>query len=302
MYNTNDQIDLSKDIEKARRELSRPVGRLNGALQLWNIMTAAQRMAAAFVEDLDKLRYETRMAYSKGIVVEYWRPWSGNEENSDLQSVAESKELRPVTRSNLHEALHQLRNGVVAHADQSYEGRGIELTGMTLINDRPDLHPRTLADVFVPVTVTISSRRSLWWLNDRQRLSQIVHHITRAQELSATLIRRLAVELRDQSLQHIHVLKELSDLFSLKGFEVVAPGRAVADGPGSAPEAIRVTEPTPLKIGDDNVQSLITIYKPSPQLPDLELKGNGFTIKLTPGTEHGNLDARVSFPSRKPCE
>ena len=117
MMNQSSGVELTADIEEAKLKLERPIRDVHGALQLWNIMTAARRMTAAYAEDLDQLRFEAKIAYTKSIVTEYWRPWSGNENNPGLQSSASSKELRPLTRSAMHDALKELRNCLIAHAD-----------------------------------------------------------------------------------------------------------------------------------------------------------------------------------------
>jgi len=127
------------------------------------------------------------MAYAKAIVMEYWRPWSDNQNNPGLASVAKSRHLRSFTVMPMHAVLGELRNCVVAHADEAFEGRGVTLLGAHVVNDGAD--SGTLPRTFVPVKLVTGSSRSLWWINDRQHISELANHVGQCVSASAVRIK-----------------------------------------------------------------------------------------------------------------
>jgi hypothetical protein len=294
-------VDLTADIAKAQQELERPARDVAGALQLWTCLTAAHRMAAAYVEDLDQLRYEAKMAYTKAVVIEYWKPWSDNRNNPGLQSAANSNELNHLTQTHMHKVLRELRNCVIAHADEAYEGRGITLLGTPVVNDRPELHPRTLPATFVPVKLSVGSSRSLWWLKDGARLAEMRDHIQRCNEAATQRIHVAARYLLKVCLDHIHVLEHV-DLFTLEPLEVTSLRQVRVPDSGQTRELPELSQPIALKVGDEHVQSLVTVYSPSAYIPQVEVRGDGFILKVFPGQDTTSLRFTVSFPSRRPIQ
>ncbi len=241
------------------------------------------------------------MAYTKAIVIEYWKPWSDNRNNPGLESAANCKHVKPLMQTAMHDALKELRNCVIAHADEAYEGRGIALIGTRVINDHPNLNPRTLPGTFVPVKLSVGSSRSFWWLEDSARMTQIRDHIALCEEAATQRIHTTTHHLLKVCLGHIHVLEHLG-LFTFEELETTSPGQVTVPDSNQPPEVPKLEAPAALKLGDEYVQSLVTVYAPSAFISQGEFRGDGFILKVDPGPDSTSLRFSVAFPSRRPIK
>lgn len=301
MTNHDNVVDLTADIAAARQELEHPKRHMEGAVQLWTCLTAAHRMAAAYVEDLDRLRIEAKWAYTRAIVIEYWKPWSTNQHNPGLQSAANSKCLRHLTGTPMHEALKELRNNVIAHAHEGYEGRGISLLGMPVVNDRPDTRPRALRRTFVPHGLKIALSGSLRFLEDGAQIAEIRDHIQRCIDAATQRIRVATRHLLTVCLRHIHVLEHV-DQFTLQPLETTSPGEVRMPSGVQPIEVPTLTQPIALKLGDKHIQASVVVYEPSTYIRQGEYRGDGFVLRVVPGLDSTRTNYTVSFLSRRPIQ
>jgi hypothetical protein len=206
-----------------------------------------------------------------------------------------------VTKTALHDALLELRNVAIAHADDEFHGLGVTLKGITLTNDRPNLHPRTLKRVFVPAGTMIQSSQSIWWFSQLAIVEQIRDHIQTASSAARDSIAAASAELVLSASEHIHVLDQLSGLLTLQELPLTSSSTADFRRSGHPiPQPGSVSTPEPLKIGTHNISGLATVFEPGPEIRAATLSGDGFKIRISDSVETGNAQFFVDFPSRKP--
>ena len=136
------KVNLSSDIDEARDVLKPHVDELLGLLQMWHMFHSAKTVANEFHQNYDSLSDPLKIACTRSLVVDYQKPWSGNHspEINSLKVYSRTKKwsypfLNALVQTPEHEALIELRNSIVAHLDQSYEGGGITLKGIRLQNN-----------------------------------------------------------------------------------------------------------------------------------------------------------------------
>ena len=126
-------------------------------------------------------------------------------------------------------------------------------------------------------------------------------HIQRGVVAATERIQVTSRHLLKTCLNHIHVLENLG-LFTLESLEADAPGKFTIAHTGQPPEVPKLTKPTAMRIGDEHVQSLLTVYSPSAFIPVGEFRGDGFVLRVEPGQEPTALGFTMSFPSRRPIQ
>ncbi len=298
------EVDLQNDIEIARKEIGPHALRLKGLLQMWHMFQSASVVAQEFHSKFDELSYQLKIACTRSFVVDYLKPWSGNfsPEINSLQAHTSKKKwsypfLDRITEADEHEQLIELRNSTVAHLDKEYEGGGLSLKGVRIENaPTGGKQDGTLSEVFLPAISVMAGVRGLWWLSNKEKLGELCKHIETTKELVEVEIRVSAKAFRESCIEHMHVLSQLPDLFSTVEIPLVA-GHANVTSHGEDPKPLSITDPAKLKIGDQNIQSLVTVYEPRPEYPtDMDIKGKGYRLKIGQANENGQLDFNVSFP------
>lgn len=298
-------IDLRNDIIEARHALEPNIIRLKGLLQLWNVFTSAKTIADEFHKGHDSLTFPLKLACTKGFVVDYFKPWSGNysEELNSLRVFSSRSTwsypfLDAITKNDIHHELEEIRNRMVAHIDKDFEGLGVTVKGATIKNS--PLHgPQqagTLNDVFLPATIMLTSARGMWWLSDNDKIGAICNHINEAKLLVEEEIRVATSELRDSCMDHMHVIKELSDIIGIEELPF-RDGNVEVTSHGELPKPFYASAPVSTKIGDDKIQSLVTVYEPKPRYPtNTDIIGKGYILKLGSVADEGKLEMKVVFP------
>ena len=298
-------IDLRNDIIEARNALESKVIRLKGLLQLWNIFTSAKTIVDEFHKDYDSLTMPLKLACTKGFVVDYFKPWSGNfsDEINSLK-VYKSKNnwsypfLDATIKNNIHHEIEEIRNKMVAHIDKDFEGLGVTVKGATIENiiaQRPK-QPGTLNNVFVPATIMLTSTRGMWWLSDKDKLGDICTYINKVKLRVEEEIRAATSDFRNSCMDHMHVIRDLSDIIGIEELPL-KEGNVKATSFGELPKPFYASAPVSTKIGDDKIQSLVSVYEPKPVYPtNTDIKGKGYILKLGKYTDEGNLEMQIVFP------
>ena len=112
------------------------------------------------------------------------------------------------------------------------------------------------------------------------RVTTLNAHIAKAEKLVGTEIRDRAKAFRIACFDHMHVISELPDQFSVVPTAIEA-NHVTVTSQQEDPKPLAMTQPKALKIGDQNIQALATVYEPSPVYPvGLEIKGKGFTLSI----------------------
>jgi hypothetical protein len=302
-----DEKKLNRDARKAKAELAPFVKSLCGHFQLWNIFTSAQKMTEAFIRDFDSLSYEAKLAYSKAIIVDYAKPWSGNNSkplNSLVDKTGTIDFLQSTKNSpHTHEALIQLRDKMVAHIDHGYEGLGVSLRGSTVFNkhqSRPQ-DPGTLNGVFVPMSVVIENTRGIWWIEDVKGIQEIDQHIVNCISDTQHSLSSIATAFRAKCFNHIHVLDRLNELFQLRQLE-----EQPSDSPyqknfrfersSTMNENFYFSEPKETKFGNSRISALVGRFEPDPTLPSkLDIEGRGYRLIIKDNSD-GKIEWNVVFP------
>ena len=298
-------IELHNDIEEACNVLKPEIIKLKGLLQLWNIFTSAKTIADEFHTNHDSLSFPLKLACTKGLVVDYFKPWSGNysDELNSLKVYTSRRNwtypfLDPTIDNNIHHELEEIRNRMVAHIDQDFEGLGITVKGATISNKLEDgsRQPGTLKNVFLPATIMLSSNRGMWWLSDKDKLGAICNHINHAKLLVEDEIRRATSDFRNLCMDHMHVINDLSDIIGVEE-QPFRDGKLAVGSYGELPKPFYASTPVSTKIGDDKIQSLVTVYEPKPLYPtNTSVEGKGYILKLGDFNDEGKLDMNVIFP------
>ena len=299
------EIDLSDDIEEARDVITPYVVRLLGLLQMWHMFQSAKVVSHEFHEKFNSLSYQLKIACTRSFVVDYLKPWSGNysPEINSLKVNSSKKNwsypfLKSIAQTAEHEQLIELRNSIVAHLDRDYEGGGLTLKGARIMN-APTNRPQdegTIDEVFLPAIPVIAGRRGLWWLSSEEKLGELCEHIEKTKVLVEEEIRGRAALFRQTCIDHMHVLGQLPDLFGIVDIPMVA-GNVNVTTHAEDPKPLSGSDPVELKVGDQNIQSLVTVYEPRPEYPTkVDIKGKGYRLKIGEMSESGRLDFTVTFP------
>jgi hypothetical protein len=297
-------VDLTSDIETAREAIKPSIDRLLGLLQMWHMFQTAKVVADEFHNNCDELSYPLRIACTRSLVTDYMKPWSSNQ-SPEINSVRVRRAgqwsypfLDPVISKPEHDQLKELRHKIVSHLDRDYEGGGITLKGTRIANVPPN-RPQdkgTLDDVFVPTLTVMAGRRGLWWLSDKGKVAELCQHIHEAKTLVEEEIRNAAKDFRMACIDHMHVVEQLPDLFATVDTPIEA-GNVRVDPHEISPVPLSTSEPVELQIGDQNIQSLATVYEPRPEYPtNVEFKGKGYRLTVGEMSEDGQLTFNVSFP------
>ena len=299
------ELDLSNDIEEARRVITPYVVRLQGLLQMWHMFQSARVVSQEYHTKHDSLTYQLKISCTRSFVVDYMKPWSGNysPEINSLKVYTSKKKwsypfLDSVVQTAEHEQLIELRNSIVAHLDRDYEGGGLTLKGVRILNAPTNRKQDkgTLDQVFLPAIPVIEGRRGLWWLSSKEKLGELCEHIDNARGQVEEEIRSTAALFRKTCIDHMHVLSKLPDLFGIVEIPIVA-GNANVTSHAEDPKPLSGSDPVDLKIGEQNIQSLMTVYEPRPEYPTkVDIEGKGYRLKIGEMSESGQLDFTVTFP------
>lgn len=298
------EVNLQNDVNEARTEIEPHVLRLQGLLQMWHMFQSAVVVSQEFHSKFDDLSYQLKIACTRSFVVDYLKPWSGNyspEINSLKVSASNNKWSYPfldsITQTDEHEQLIELRNSTVAHLDREYEGGGLSVKGMRVVNaPAGGKQEGTLDEVFLPAVAVISGIRGLWWLSSKEKLEELCVHIENAKKLVESEIHETSKHFREACINHMHVLNQLQDLFGLVELPQFE-GTVNVTKHSEDPRPLSTSNPKVLKIGDQNIQSLVTVYEPRPEYPaNTELKGKGYRLRIGEASENGQLDFNISFP------
>ncbi|NKB99641.1 MAG: hypothetical protein GKR90_14255 [Pseudomonadales bacterium] len=311
-------VDLTDDAEAAKSELEPHVTPLRGLLQMWHMFRSAGLVAEEFADQYDELSYQLKIACTRSLVVDYQKPWSGNyspeinslrsgQDGTSWGQLSKSQKktngpwkypfLDPVVNSHEHEALMELRNSIVAHLDKDYEGGGLTLKGVRVENlpqNRPR-DPGTLDAVFLPTTPVLAGKRGFWWLSERNHIESLREHISKAEKIVGTEIRDRSSAFRIACIEHLHVISELSDLFGVAATPI-EEGNVNVTSQTEDPQPLAMTNPKPLKIGDQNIEALATVYEPRAAYPfGIEIKGKGYTLMIGDEEDKGEGNFQRQF-------
>ena len=284
--------DLTHSVTKARKEIKPLVERIKGLIQLSVIFETADIMAKAFYGIRDGSSpckgMEVHLAYTKAIVIDYCKPWTGNRSIA-LKNLDKSF-LSALTESPIHTCLMELRHKMVAHIDEAFETQGVTLIGATVKNNAP--MPNRLTDIYVPLASRVDVLGAPWWINDTSTILQIKTHIEKCKEITRLETSNSNYKLVDMSRKHAHVLKHMSDLISLSDLE--NNGQPISY-PDISEGTISANTPIELSIGRQNVSSLVARYDFVPPYPKESTVENGFRISYPSNSEAEPRSFSVSF-------
>ena len=95
---------------------------------------------------------------------------------------------------------------------------------------------------------------------------------------------------------YTYVLDQLGDLFGIVEIPLV-DGQANVTSHAEDPKPLSSDNPKPLSIGEQNIQSLVTVYEPRKEYPtEVEFLGKGYKLTIGAMTEEGQLQYNVAFP------
>lgn len=299
------EVDLANDVAEARDAIKPLVDRLLGLLQMWHMFQSAKVVADEYHSKFDDLSYQLKIACTRSLVVDYLKPWSGNysPEINSLKVCKSAKNwsypfLEPIVRTDMHEQLNELRSSIVAHLDRDFEGGGVTLKGTRIANVRSSgkQDVGTIDDVFLPTIAVLVGRRGLWWLSSKEKIGELCEHIDDAKGLVEEEIRNTAALFRETCIDHMHVVDQLTDLFGIIESPIVA-GNVDVTTHAEDPRPLSGNDPIELKIGNQHIQSLATVYEPRPEYPtNVDIKGKGYRLKIGEMSDNGQLQFVVSFP------
>ena len=299
-------MKLDRDEIRAREALEPRLKRVRGLLQMWTNFQSAKIVAEEFATNIDKMNMPLLLACTKAVIVDYYRPWSGNF-NDDLESLRSGTKnnwhypfMDSVTDTPQHLYLEELRNRLIAHAHGDYEALGVTVKGAGTQN--VPQQPKTIPSVFLPIQLTLGNVRGIWWISNKDTVKEILAHIELAIAAVQEELHRTATEFRDTCIDHMHVLEKLQDIIQLDqlqfnlnqagdklSFDLKPYGES-----GNVP--VTTNAPTQTQIGDQNLQSLVVVYEPDPRLPsELDKPGRGWRLEMSM-KEDGSADFNVIFP------
>ncbi len=295
------------DIENARTTLSPMVLRLKGLIQAWSIFHSTEELANAFEKSFEHIGWQSKMAFTKAVVSEYIKPWQSNNGKAlkSLQKGGKIDFLEPVVSgSAVHSAMNELRQQSVAHTNEIFEAININLLGAEVVNELPSggRQEGTLERVFIPIGPELSVQRGMWWLNSPDLLRDIVALVQSCKEATKVEIIQFGAAFRDECMEHMHVLHELGDQFTLGNLPpngVDERGNPSIDFEFSTSPSGKITQnsPKPSKIGDTNISSSVLLYQPSPTIQSaVDVKGKGYHLRMTLNKSTGQMVFNISFP------
>jgi len=299
--------NITVDIESARKILGPQILTLKGLIQAWNIFNTAHVLAQDYEASFDTLSWQAKMAFTKAIVVEYIKPWQSNNGKA-LKALASNGKINflqaVISGDTVHKSMNELRQQSVAHTNEAFESLGISFRGVKVLNE-PQNRARdagTHESVFFPIAPEFRIARGMWWLNNKDKLGEITSHIETCRNVTADQMKIHAVAVRNECLHHMHVLEHLPDLVSLSPLLPSSTGAdenpsydvdAADDFTGS----ITMSDPIKTKIGDENIQGLVAVYKPSPTIPaGTKIDGKGYVLSVPDEFELGKFTWNISFP------
>lgn len=298
-------MKLERDEIRAREALKPHLSKLRGLLQMWINFSSARDVADEFATNFDDLNRALRMACNKALIVDYYRPWSGNH-NPDLELLAEGSRrptrypfMDAVTAKPEHEYLKELRNKLIAHAEEGYEAFGVTVKGATVINH--PLQERRIPSVFLPVQFILGNVRGISWIKDKGKIKEIKEHIDFAMTEVQKELHKVAAKFHSICIDHMHVLGNLTDVVQIDSmpnsprpggvglhFDLKSHGRT-----GNKP--IISSAPTKTMIGDEYLEQFAVVYEHNPGFPDeLEVQGRGWRLRVVMD-EQGTGSFDVSF-------
>jgi len=300
--------NITDDVEIARIILDPQILALKGLIQAWNIFNTAHVLAQDYETSFDKLSWQAKMAFTKAIVVEYIKPWQSNNGKA-LKELAPKGKIdflqAVISGDTVHKSMNELRQQSVAHTNEAFESLGISFRGIRVV-DEPKNRARdagTHKSVFFPIVPEFRIARGMWWLNNKDKLREITSHIEACRNETANQMKAKAVAVRDECLHHMHVLEHLSDFVSLTPLSPsnTGPDENISYDVGAADEftgSITMSTPIKTKIGDENIQALVAVYKPSPTLPaGTKVDGKGYILSVPDEFELGKFTWNISFPT-----
>ena len=77
-YKKCDVMDYKTEVRKARKALDPLVREIKGLCFMGFSLENTAILSKYYVEHIDVLGYETRLAFTKAIIVDYGRLWKGN--------------------------------------------------------------------------------------------------------------------------------------------------------------------------------------------------------------------------------
>jgi hypothetical protein len=249
-------------------------------------------------------------AFTRAIIIEYIKPWKGNQ-SKELQSILVSDEypfLRPViaNHNDLHEALLEFRDKIVAHVDHGFQSTGVTLRGGTINNvDRttgiPYQMPNRHDEVFMPLTPRAEIKRANFWIDNKDKWEEILALITESINATNAEMTKAAATFRDLCFEHMPVLKSLQDIVHIEEMDI-KEGRLNYTRSKEQKEKFKIGDAKPTKIGDINLNTIYALCDPSPIFPKtIEVEGKGYrlTISETVSGESQFDMAFLDYPGRE---
>jgi hypothetical protein len=88
----------------------------------------------------------------------------------------------------------------------------------------------------------------------------------------------------------------MPDLFEVIEMPIVE-GNVNVTSQAEDPKPLTSRSPVQLKVGDQNIQSLVTVYEPRPEYPmNQKIDGKGYRLNIGEFSSDGKLKFMVSFP------
>lgn len=171
-------MHLHRDEIRARESLEPRLRRLRGLLQMWTSFQSAKVVAEEFATQIEKMNMPLLLACTKAVIIDYYRPWSGNF-NDDLRSLREGTKsnwhypfMDSVTDTSQHHYLEELRNRLIAHADGEYESLGVTIKG-AIVKNVPQ-QAKTIPSVLLPIQITLGNVRGIWWISNEKTVKDML--------------------------------------------------------------------------------------------------------------------------------
>ena len=268
------KLNHKKEVKNARKELDPIIREIKGLNFMGMSLQNTKTMSDYYYDNLKILGFETCMAFTKAIIVDYGRLWKSTS-NKYISSL--DKSFFP-SNSPVHDELLELRDKLVAHPDKGFETMEIRAGGTTVKNDRYD--PNTHQEVFVTLNARAEIIGSMWWIKDSHTMLRIRDHIRSFLDCVFKRLKEIAKLFVSTCQKYAHVIKELNDLFSIREFE--DQGNGQRRQPDISEGSLKASEPKPLKIGRTNLVATVSIWESMSHLPKGKVRGPGFTIEISP--------------------
>ena len=149
-------IELARDEARAREALHVPLAKLRGLLQMWTHFQSAILVTQEFLNSFEELSFQLQIACTKTLVVDYYRPWSGNF-NPDLKALQCGTKnnwrypfMDQIVNKKEHSEIAELRNKLIAHIELDYEAIALTVKGASVSN--VSQQQNTIPETFLPRT------------------------------------------------------------------------------------------------------------------------------------------------------